>query len=435
MSKFIVNGPSIISGEANPVGNKNSVLKLIPASILFKGDYKLTNVPAISDVQIMLDILEQMGATVEYDKNAQTVVINTDDLQNSHVPDDLAKKLRASVLFIGPLLARFGEVSAIFPGGDKIGSRELKAHFSGLVQLGGQFEGNEWGEFKLTGKLSGADVLLYEPSVTATENLILAAAGAPGTTVITGAACEPHVQELCRLLADSGISIKGIGSNVLTIEGRDMTDSSNRLEQMPDSHAIWPDYLDVATLAVAGLITGGEMLIKDVRHEDLRTIKFFYDQLGVEMKEQGEDLLIPGEQNLKVKDPNWARTKGIYSQPWYSFPSDLMSITIVLAMYVEGTVLFFEKLYENRMAFIEYFNAAGGNIFFCDTRRVIVSGPTTLKGFTYNAPDLRAGMAYFLASLTANGESIIHGADHIDRGYPDTHLRYQQLGADVSREE
>jgi UDP-N-acetylglucosamine 1-carboxyvinyltransferase len=435
MAKFIVNGGPRLSGEIEPVGNKNSVLKLIPASILFKGDYVLTNVPAISDVQVMLDILSFMGAQIDYDKQAKRVKINTDNMHSTEIPFDLSQKLRASVLFIGPLLARFGEVKGAFPGGDKIGPRELKAHFSGFMQLGAKFEGDEWGKFSLYGDLKTSDVLLYEPSVTGTENLILAAVNTPGKTKIIGAACEPHVQELCSWLSENGVNILGIGSNLLEIEGVSQTAREITLQTQGREHAIWPDYVDVSTGIVAAAITKGALKIKNVRHQDLRTIKFFYDQLGVEMIEQGSDLFIAENQKLEVKDQTWARTKGVYSQPWYSFPSDLMSITIVLGMFVKGSTLFFEKLYPNRMDFVKSFIQAGANIQMLDEHRLIINGPTELKGANYTAPDLRAGMAYFLASLAAQGKSEIEHAEHIDRGYPGTLEKYINLGANIERQD
>jgi len=426
MSKLIVKGPTKLKGNYQPVGNKNSVLKLIPTSILFSGDYTLTNVPGISDVEIMLKILEEMGASVIYDKAHSKVTINTNNLNTSDVPKDLARKLRSSVSFIGPLLARFGKVSSIFPGGDKIGPRELKAHFESLAQLDVQFSGNEWGEFELnTKELNGETVFLYEPSVTATENIILAVATKTSPTKIVGAACEPHVQELCSFLVDAGVEIKGIGSNVLEIVGK------KELHAIKE-HRIWTDYLDVCTGIIAAAITNSSIDITDVREEDLVTIRFFYQQLGLNWESLGEGRIrVNAAQKLTVKDPNWARIKGIYSQAWYGFPSDLMSITIVLAMAVKGNTLFFEKLYPDRMSFVNYFNAAGGNIITCDPHRIVVNGPTVLNGFNYLAPDLRAGMAYFLAALASNGRSEIWGAEHIDRGYPDTLTRFTNLGANI----
>jgi UDP-N-acetylglucosamine 1-carboxyvinyltransferase len=427
MSKFLVKGPVKISGEVEPVGNKNAVLKLIPASILFKGDYVLHNVPALSDVQVELDILEKMGAEIDYDKENQTVKINTDSLNTYEVPDDLAKKFRASVVFYGPLLARFGKVKASFPGGDKIGPRELKAHFDGLMQLGAEFEGNEWGEFELKGDLKAGDVYLYEPSVTATENIIMAAATLEGATTITGAACEPHVQELCLWLAKNGVKVSGVGSNILRIEG------NPNLAAEGKEHRVWPDHIDIGTLAISAAITGGSLRIKNVRHQDLKTIKFFFKQLGLDLKADSDDLLVEENQKLEVVDPKWARIKGVYSQPWYGFPSDLMSLAIVLAMHVKGSTLFFEKIYPNRMAFVDYFNAAGGNIIICDPHRIVVNGPTQLRGFRYNSPDLRAGMAFFTAALASEGTSEIDRIEHIDRGYPNTMERFNRLGAQVER--
>lgn len=433
MAKFIIEGPAKLSGQVKPIGNKNSVLKLIPASLLFQGDYTLTNVPAISDVQVMLDILVAMGAAVNYDKEAGKVIINTDGVKSSDIPFELANKVRASVLFFGPLLVRFGRVKGNFPGGDKIGARELKAHFSGFVQMGAQFNGDEWGAFELTGPLKASEVMLYEPSVTATENLILTAAGTAGTSKIIGVACEPHIQEMCTWLAECGVEIEGIGSNVLYIKGIAAGGGQASLQTQAKEHSIWPDHLDVGTSIIAAAITGSELLIKNVRHQDLLTINFFFEQLGVKTTAQGADLLVPATQELAVQDAVWARTKGVYSQPWYSFPTDLMSMTITLGMFVKGSTLFFEKMYSDRMAFANAFNAAGANIIVCDPYRLVVTGPAKLKGFRYQSPDIRAGMAYFLAGLAAEGKTEVEGAEHIERGYPNTPERYQALGAKVER--
>lgn len=430
MAKLTVVGGNKLQGEVTPVGNKNAILKLIPASILFRGDYRLTNVPAITDVKVMVEILQAMGATVNYQPEAGDLVINTDNLTSSEVPVELAKKLRASVMFIGPLLARFGSVKSVFPGGDKIGPRELKAHFASLAQLGAQVEGNEWGDFTVSGKLHSGEVFLYEPSVTATENVILAMATLTGTGKIIGAACEPHVQELCLWLQSCGVQVEGIGSNVLTITGK-----GELLSTGEQSHAVWSDYLDVGAYIVAAAITGGDITVNNVRHEDLVTIKFFFEQLGVTWEELPNALRVHPGQKLEVSDPVWGRTKGIYSQPWYGFPSDLMSLVISLALSVKGSVLFFEKLYPDRLSYVNYFNAAGGNIIVCDPHRIVVNGPTKLRGFNYICPDIRAGMSYFLAALASDGKSEINAVEHIDRAYPLLLENFQRLGANIERSE
>ena len=426
MRKFVIEGGNQLNGDFFPVGNKNSVLKVITSSILFTGDCEFVNVPAISDVEVMLQILERMGARVEYNKEEQRVVVNSDGINTHEVPVDLAKKYRASLMFIGPLLARFGKVKSVFPGGDKIGPRELKAHFASLEQMGCEVVGDEWGYFEVINKPVAGEVYMFEQSVTGTENVILAAAGTQGLTTIYGAACEPHVQELCGWLVGGGIEIEGIGSSLLRIRG-----IGELLRAPTEQHSIWTDYIDVSTAAVAAAITGGEVLIHNVRHEDMFTINFFYDQLGLEMRQEGDKLRVPGGQDLKLKDETWGRVKGVYSQPWYSFPSDLMSVTIILALKVEGSVLFFEKLYPDRMAFASVLNLAGANIINCDPHRIVVNGPSDLKGFNYQSPDLRAGMAYLLAGLSAEGQSEIIGIEHIERGYPETVDRYRQLGASI----
>ncbi len=427
MSKYIVHGRASLSGEFTPIGNKNAVLKLIPASIIFKGDYVLTNVPAISDVAVMCEMLVAMGADVEYKPEAGYLKINTDNLNTHEVPADLARKVRASVVFAGPLLARFGKVKSPFPGGDKIGVRELTAHFASLMQLGVELKGTGWeSEFELEGRPRAGEVFLYEPSVTATENVILAAAKSEGITKIVGAACEPHVKELCQWLAENGVVIEGIGSNILTIHGQSEITAQGR------SHEVWTDFLDVGSMIAAAAITDSSLRIHKVRSEDMVTIKYFYEQLGVrfDIDENGV-LTIAKGQEMKVQDPMWARVKGIYSQPWFGFPSDLMSMTIAMSLFVDGLMTFTEKLYPDRMSFSGAFEAAGAQVVYCDPRRIIVVGPNQLKPFKYVCPDIRAGMAYLLAALGTEGVSEVSAVEHISRGYPNIVERFNSLGAKI----
>ncbi len=427
MPKFIIEGGRPLTGEIEPVGNKNAVLKMIAATLLTSEPVTLTNVPAISDVRVMLRILEQMGTEVQYEQRGQTVTLTTKTLKTTVVPYEDAKKLRASNVLLGPILARAGKVTGVIPGGDKIGPREMNAHFDGLTQLGAVLGQTHGDVFTLKGTLRGATVFLYEPSVTATENVIMAAVLAKGKTTIENAASEPHVQELCRMLVSMGASIDGIGTNRLLITGVKKLHGT--------THRVPPDFIYIGTMIVLTAITKGELLIKNVVHEDLRTILYFFSKLGVVTKKQGKHILVPKKQTLSMSDQVWGRIKGIYSQPWPCFPTDMMSLAIVLATQVKGSTLFFEKMYSGRMFFADYLNGMGAHITVADPYRVIVNGKTVLKGRTLQSPDLRAGMAYVAAGLCAKGITVVEGIEHIDRGYPNIEEVLRSLGAKIERAE
>jgi UDP-N-acetylglucosamine 1-carboxyvinyltransferase len=268
-------------------------------------------------------------------------------------------------------------------------------------------------------------VFLYEPSVTATENIILAAVLTSGTTIIENAACEPHVQSLCHMLVQMGARIEGVGTNTITINGVKKLSST--------TIAVPVDFIYVGTLIVLAAVTGGSIKIRNVNHADLRTMLYFFAQLGIETIKKGRDLVVPKQTNLVIKDEVWARTKGVYSQPWPCFPSDMMSLTIVLATQVKGSTLFFEKMYPGRMFFADFMNGMGANIIIADPHRVVVKGKTKLHGRTLSSNDLRAGMAYVAAGLVASGKTIVQHAEHIDRGYPNLEVVLKSLGARIER--
>ncbi|MBP9759119.1 UDP-N-acetylglucosamine 1-carboxyvinyltransferase [Candidatus Dojkabacteria bacterium] len=426
MKSFLIKGGNPISGEVEAAGNKNAVLKMIPATLLTKEKIVLTKVPDILDVDVMLEIMKEIGSEINYDKSNQRLEIQTLIIKNSKINPELASKLRASNMFLGPLLGRVGNVENVFPGGDKIGPREMNAHFDGLTQLGAKFEDYGNNNFKLEGEMKGSKIFLYEPSVTATENIILAAVLAKGETEIENAACEPHVAELCKMLNKMGAKIQGIGSNKLTIEG---VESVNGCE-----YQIPPDHIYVGTMLIIAAITNGELKINNIIPEDLRPILYFLSKLGVSI-ELGDDYCkIYKDQPMKVDDPVWARTKGVYSQPWPCFPTDLMSLMIILATQIEGSVLFFEKMYPGRMFFANYINGMGANIITADPHRIMVNGKTKLKGgITLDSPDLRAGMAYVVSALCAEGETKVTNIDHIFRGYPNIDIVLNSLGAEITR--
>ncbi len=427
MSSFIIEGGVPLNGDVQTIGNKNAVLKMIAAALLTKEKVHLSNVPAISDVEVMLEILKALGATVAYDASKGEVDIECAEIVTTEVPPELTKKLRASNVLLGPLLVRMGAVTSVLPGGDKIGPREMTAHFDGLTRLGATYTQISDDSFSLSGSLTGTDVHLYEPSVTATENVIMAAVLAKGETTITNAASEPQVKELCLMLNEMGANIEGGGSNKIHIIGVSILSGV--------SYAIPIDYIYVGTFVVLAAITGGELSIGPVNHDDLRTMLYFFKKLGVTTRAEGDRLIVPAKQELKVHDANWARVKGIYSQPWPCFPSDIMSLAIVLATQVDGSTLFFEKMYPGRMFFADYLNGMGANIIIADPHRVIVNGKTTLHRRTLASPDLRAGMAYVAAGLAAEGETIVENARHIDRGYPHIEQVLTALGAKITRKD
>lgn len=425
MSKFIINGGRKISGEVTSVGNKNAVLKMIPASLLTEEPVTLTNVPDIIDVDIMLDIMKSLGSIVDYDKDKQTVTMHTPKLKSTTIDPELASKLRASNMFLGPILAREGKVTNSFPGGDQIGPRGMTAHFDGFEQLGTKVDIHSDGTFTLSGNLKGSNIFLYEPSVTGTENTLLAASVA-GDGSIYNAACEPHVQELAKMLNQMGANVSGIGTNKLEIK------KCGKLSGT--TYKVPPDYMYITTFMVFALTTGGEMLIKDVNHEDMITTLYFLKKIGVKTEARGNDLYIPGNQELVVKDSVWARTQGFYCQPWPGFPTDVMSYVVVLATQTEGSILFFEKMYPGRMFFANYLNGMGANIILADPHRIIVNGKTQLYGKKgMQCPDIRAGVAYVAAGLCANGTTEVTAIEHVDRGYPNIEVVLSSLGADIKR--
>lgn len=426
MSQFSITGGVPLQGSVETIGNKNAVLKMIAAALLTDEDVVLTNVPAITDVDVMLDILKALGADTAHDTAKKKVTINAKNITTTTVPSDLAKQLRSSNVLLGPLLARKGHVESVFPGGDKIGPREMHAHFDGLTALGANYRSLGDEAFSLSGTLSGTHVHLYEPSVTATENVIMAAVLAKGNTTITNAASEPQVTELCNMLSQMGAQISGAGSNELHITGVPSLSGTE--------FSVPIDYIYVGTFIALAAMTGGELDIGPVNHEDLRTILYFFEKLGVTTVAQGDRLHVPKKQKMKVEDQNWARVKGVYSQPWPCFPSDLMSLMIVLATQVDGSTLFFEKMYPGRMFFADYLNGMGANIIIADPHRVVVNGKTPLKRRILASPDLRAGMAYVAAALVAEGTSIVENIRHIDRGYPALEDVLTSLGAHITRD-
>ena len=424
MEKFVIEGGHQLAGSVRPGGSKNEALPCLAATLLSDEEITLKNVPRINDVMVMLEVMEDLGGWHEW-VGENTVKIRNENVEKTNLDRELCRKVRASILFAGSMLGRMEECELPPPGGDVIGRRRLDTHFLALEALGAEIEVLPDRFMLKTDKLEGTHVFLDEASVTGTENTIMAAAVAQGTTTIRNAACEPHVQGLCRMLVSMGARIRGIGTNILTIEG---TKGLWGCE-----HTIGPDYLEIGSMAGLAAVTGSELTIEDVVPGDLRMIRLTLQKLGVSTELKNGDLFIPSEQRLKVdNDLNDAIPK-IDDAPWPAFPTDLMSIAITVATQSAGTVLFFEKMFEGRMFFVDSLIAMGARIVFCDPHRVVVVGPSQLYGSTLESPDVRAGMALLIAALCAQGESTIYNIRQIDRGYEKIEQKLMALGAKIER--
>ena len=423
MEKFVIQGGHKLSGTITPGGSKNEVLPVLAATLLTEQTVLLENVPRIADVLVMLQIIEEMGGSFEWTAE-NNVSINTSGVRDGQLPVELCRRLRASILLAGPLLARFGHVVLPPPGGDVIGRRRLDTHFLGLRALGATVNMN--GVFDIRAEqLKGADIFLDEPSVTGTENIIMAAVLARGQTVIRNAACEPHVQGLCRMLNALGARITGIGSNTLTIDG------SKGL--WGGTHRIGPDYLEIGSFIGLAAVTGSELRIDDVIPDDMRMIKLVFDKLGVRFEVSDSGIYVPPDQELKIRSDFMNQVPKIDDAPWPMFPTDMMSIAITVATQAAGTVIFFEKMFDGRMFFTDSLVAMGAKVILCDPHRVVVNGPAQLVGSTLESPDVRAGMALLIAALCAEGESTIYNVRHIDRGYEKVEEKLKALGAKIER--
>jgi UDP-N-acetylglucosamine 1-carboxyvinyltransferase len=421
--RFHVIGGAVVAGEIVPQGNKNEALPVCAAACLTDEPVLLENLPSIADVLIMQDILRKLG--VEVESSCHTAKIHAAKDPKSDLPAKLCAQLRGAVTLAGPVLARTGRVFLPRPGGDRIGRRRLDTHILALQALGAEVITHPDGFELKAPRLRGADVLLDEASVTATENAVSAAVLADGQTILRNAACEPHVQGLCRLLVQMGAKIDGIGSNVITIQG------VARLHG--GKHRIGPDYLEIGSFISAAAVTGGQLLIKGVGHEDLRMILQVYSRLGVEVLARGNDLLVPPQQELKVMHDLGGAVAKIDDAPWPGFPADMTSIALVTATQCRGTILIHEKMYESRLFFVDNLIAMGAQIILCDPHRAVVIGPTKLRGSRLTSPDIRAGMTMLIAALCAEGESVIQNIGQLDRGYERIDERLRTLGANIQR--
>jgi len=427
MSRFVIKGGRPVSGVHRVPGNKNAALPMLAASLLTAEPVVLRNLPLIADVRTMIDLLAELGAQVELDGERRTVRICARRVKSTHLSKALCGKVRSSILFAGPLLARCGCAKLYPPGGDVIGRRRIDTHLDGFRRLGASVRTGGTYLFKAAKRLEAQRILLDEASVTATENLVMAAVLAKGTTLLYNAACEPHVQDLCRMINAMGGRIGGIGTNLLTIEG---VESLHGTEQR-----VGPDYIDAGSYMAAALVTGGELTVEGVEPADFEALERPFKRLGVRwaFDREARSLRLPARQRLKTAYDLGDAIPKIEDGPWPMFPSDLMSVLIVLATQTRGTTLFFEKMFESRMYFVDHLIGMGARIVQCDPHRVVVTGPTQLHGTRVASPDIRAGMALLVAALCAKNETVILNAGSIDRGYESVELELRRLGAGIER--
>ncbi|MDY7078891.1 MAG: UDP-N-acetylglucosamine 1-carboxyvinyltransferase [Chloroflexota bacterium] len=423
MNKFVIEGGHPISGTVTPSGNKNAALPLLAACLLTDEPVTLHNLPSIGDVATMGELLTDVGVSIQK-LDPHTWRVHAHEIRTAELNPHLFGRIRGSITLAGPMLARMGAVHLPRPGGDVIGRRRVDTHFLALSALGADVDTD--GTFRLHGqRLYGADILLDQASVTATENAIMAATLANGTTVIRNAACEPHVQDLCRMLYRFGAQIEGIGSNTLTIHGVERLRGGE--------YTIGPDYMEVGSYIALAAVTGGELLIKDAAPEHLRMVSLVFERLGARFEARGQDVFVPAEQTLVIVPDVGGAIPSVADAPWPGFPADLMSIAIVLASQSRGTALIHEKMFESRLYFVDKLIMMGARIILCDPHRCVVQGPSPLYGDEVESPDIRAGMALLIAALCAKGQSIIRNIRQIDRGYEQVEEKLRRLGARIER--
>ena len=424
MEKFIIEGGIPLNGEVKPSGNKNAVLPILAACLLTKEPVILHNVPDIQDVQTMRKLIMSLGVEID-DLGSGNWKVHAKEIRPTDLDPDLCRKIRASILLAGPMTGRAGELQLPPPGGDVIGRRRVDTHLLALEKLGATIIYDKSFKFSAKG-LVGADILLDEASVTATENAIMACVLAKGSSIIRNAASEPHVQELCQFLTTLGARIIHIGSNTLKIEGVD--------ELHGGEFTVGPDYLEVVSFIGAAAVTNGSITIHNAGVKYLDMIKLVFGRLGVTWEEKGDDIFVPNNQKLVIEPDLGGAIPAIGVMPWPSFPTDLMSIAIVVATQSKGTVLFHDWMYPSRMFFTDKLVGMGAQIVLCDPHRCMVQGPTSLSGEKMESPDIRAGMALVLASLSASGRSVIRNVNQIDRGYEKVDIKLKNLGARIERQ-
>jgi UDP-N-acetylglucosamine 1-carboxyvinyltransferase len=423
MQSFVIEGAQPLGGTVRAAGNKNAALPILAASILASDEVLLSNVPRITDVETMVELLADLGANAEW-SGPNDVRVDGRSVEKTHLDPDLAREIRASFLLAGPLLTRFGRVTVPPPGGDVIGRRRLDTHFHAFTALGANVELNGAYDLSANG-LKGTRMYLDEASVMGTENAIMAAVLAEGETILGHAACEPHIQDLCRFLVSLGARIEGIGSNVLHIHGVDGLRGGE--------HRIGSDHIEVASFVGLAAVTGGEVVVEDVQPDDLISIVPAFRKLGIEMEVTDSSVRVPAGQRLHIEDDFGGQIPKIESGIWPAFPADLTSIAVTVATQARGTILIFEKMFESRLFFVDKLVSMGARIILCDPHRVVVTGPATLYGERLESPDIRAGMAMVIAALCAQGTSSIGNIGQIDRGYERIDERLRALGASIER--
>ena len=424
MEKFIIEGGQALHGEITPSGNKNAALPLLASCLLTREPIVLHNVPAIVDVKNMRYLLESLGVQFT-DLDEHTWRIQASEVRPADLDPDMCRKIRASILLAGPMIARCGEMTLPPPGGDVIGRRRVDTHILALEKLGVKMDFGRSFHFKTDG-LKGANMLLDQASVTGTENAIMAAVTAQGATTIRNAASEPHIQELCHFLNSLGAKIENIGSNTLQIQG--VTSLCG------GEFTIGPDYLEVVSFIGAAVVTHGSIRIRKAGVEYLDMIALVFGRMGVEWEVDGDDLIVPAEQSLEMESDLGGAIPEISVMPWPSFPTDLMSIAIVVATQSRGSMLFHDWMYPSRMYFTDKLVGMGAHIVLCDPHRCIVQGPTQLLSEKMESPDIRAGMSLLLAALSAKGKSVIRNVGQIDRGYEQVDKKLSALGAIIERQ-
>ncbi len=433
MHSFEVRGGKKLQGEIIPQGAKNEALQIISAVLLTPEKVTITNIPDIIDVNLLIELLGEMNVKLER-TSRDTCTFQADNVNIDYLHSEAYKKksgkLRGSVMLAGPMLARFRKAFIPKPGGDKIGRRRLDTHIIGFEKLGASFTYHEEdGFFHLEApNLKGADLLLDEPSVTGTANIVMAASMANGTTTIYNAACEPYIQQLCRMLNKMGAKISGIGSNMLTIDGVNYLGGTQ--------HRMLPDMIEVGSFIGLAAMTQSDITIKNAGIEHLGIIPEKFQQLGIKMNFNGDDIHIPSQESYEIQTFLDGSVMTIYDHPWPGFTPDLLSIVLVTAIQAKGSVLIHQKMFESRLFFVDKLIDMGARIVLCDPHRAVVIGldrEQMLRGITMSSPDIRAGVALLIAALSADGKSIIQNIEQIDRGYQDIDGRLRKLGADIKR--
>jgi UDP-N-acetylglucosamine 1-carboxyvinyltransferase len=422
-TQFIVEGGRSLTGTIEPAGNKNAALPIMAAALLTEHRVTLENIPRIRDTETMVQLLRSVGAFAEWSQH-NTLEIHAKSVRAADLDPALCGRIRASILLAGPLLARCGEVLLPPPGGDVIGRRRVDTHFLAFEQLGATVASKDRFDFRAN-RLKGADVFLDEPSVTGTENALMVAVAAEGTTILRNAASEPHVQDLARFLLALGARIEGIGTNTMIVHGPATLGSAH--------YAIGPDHIEVGSFIGLAAVTRSPLRILRAGIEHLHCIRMGFERLGIVCQVEGDDLLVPADQSLRIRPDLGGHVPKLEDQPWPAFPADLMSIALVTATQCEGVILMFEKMFESRLFFVDKLISMGARIVLCDPHRAIVAGSSRLKAAVVSSPDIRAGMAMLLAALCAEGVSTINNADQIERGYERIDERLNALGASIRR--